>query len=318
MKGWTLGDMPDQSGRTGLVTGATDGLGLETALALTGGGMRVILAGRNRVKGEAALERIRTAHPGAEASFETVELADLASVCELAERIAGRSEPLDLLVNNAGVMSIPSRTETAQGFEMQFGVNYLSHFALTRMLLETLRRSRGPRVVSVASLAHRRAHIDFDDLQARRRYSPFGAYGQTKLAVLMFAKELQRRSDASGWGVVSVAAHPGVSKTHIFSNGPRVGAAGPPLMERLVEAVGPLVLQSAAAGALPILYAATVTDVEPGGYYGPSGLGEIRGAEPAQAKVSAEAADPAAAARLWTISETLLGLGGSQAAPSAA
>jgi NAD(P)-dependent dehydrogenase (short-subunit alcohol dehydrogenase family) len=204
---WTVSDIPDLGGRRALVTGATDGLGLQTALALAGRGAQVILSGRSPAKGQAALERIRAAWPAADVAFEPADLSDLAQVRDLARRTGG--DPLDMLVNNAGIMGLPQRRETADGFEMQLGVNYLAHFVLTGELLDALRRGAMKRVVSLSSLAHVGGRLDFDDLQSSRTYTPFKAYGQSKLAMLMFALELQRRSDAHGWGLVSTAAHPG-------------------------------------------------------------------------------------------------------------
>ena len=304
MAKWSLADIPDQSGRRALVTGATDGLGLETALALAGKGAQVVLSGRNPQKGEAALTRIRQVHPLAEVTFEPAELGDLASVRALAERVSHL--PLHLLVNNAGLMALPRREATADGFERQLGVNYLSHFALTGLLLDALRQASAPRVVSLASLAHRVGAIHEEDLQLRLSYAPFRAYAQSKLAMLMFAGELQRRSDANGWGVFSAAAHPGGSNTNLISSshGPQGQTSA---FMRVGERLAARVMQSAADGALPTLFAATAPDATPGGYYGPSGLLEIKGA-PSPAKRSPASRDTEAAARLWAVSEKLTGV----------
>jgi NAD(P)-dependent dehydrogenase (short-subunit alcohol dehydrogenase family) len=207
-------------------------------------------------------------------------------------------QSLDLLINNAGVMALPRRQTTADGFEMQFGTNYLGHFALTARLLTLLRGAAAPRVVSVSSLAHRTAFIDFNDLQGQRIYSPWKAYGQSKLAMLMFAIELQRRSDAAGWNLASNAAHPGFARTGLFASGP----GG--LVSLASGFAAPLFGHSAADGSRPILFAATSPDAKAGAYYGPGGLGELRGTP---ALIMPQARDATAAARLWNVSETLTG-----------
>ena len=205
-------EIPSQVGRTAVVTGATGGLGYETTLALAKAGSEVILTGRDDRKGQSAIEKICRKVTGARVSYEHLDLANLASIADFAQRMHARRS-LDLLVNNAGVMALPRRQTTADGFEMQFGTNHLGHFALTARLMPLLRRASGPRVVSLSSLAHRTGFIDFDDLQGARVYSPWKAYGQSKLACLMFALELQRRSDAAGWNLISNAAHPGFART---------------------------------------------------------------------------------------------------------
>ena len=306
---WTVADIPDGGGRTALVTGATRGLGLHVAQALARSGMGVVLAGRDRAAGEAAVAAIR-ARQGADGtvSFVSLDLGSLADVESFASGMAAQYPALDLLVNNAGVMAIPSRQATVDGFERQLGVNYLGHFALTARLLPLLRREKSARVVSVASLAHLRGRIDFTDLQSERGYRPWPAYQQSKLAMLMFGRELQRRSVAAGWGVSSLAAHPGIARTELFESGPGQGRRGGWSPERtLMRLFGPLFAQSAEQGALPILYAATAPGAEPGGYYGPDGFREMKG-DPAPAQVSAAASDPVAAARLWDESERLCGV----------
>ena len=293
---WTPADIPDLHGRTALVTGATDGIGLQTAHALAAKGAFVMLAGRNPTKGQAALDRIRRDVPDAEIAFEPVELEDLATVRSLAQRAGAR--PLDMLINNAGIMGVPRR-ETAFGFESQLGVNYLSHFVLTGSLLEALRASPHPRVVSLSSLAHRVGRIDFDDLQSKTGYSPFRAYGQSKLAMLMFALELQRRSDVHGWGLTSAAAHPGFARTNLMN---AEGASK--LVSSVSGVLGTPFFQDAAAGAEPTLLAATRPDLPPASYWGPTGMMELKGS-PGPAKISSQAADPAPAARLWQQSQAL-------------
>lgn len=281
-------EIPSQLGRSAVVTGATDGLGYETALALARAGSEVILTGRDDRKGQSAIEKIGHEVTGALVSYERLDLANLASVCDFSQRMLSR-QSLDLLINNAGVMALPRRQTTADSFEMQFGTNYLGHFALTARLLQLLRRARAPRVVNVSSLADRTAFIDFDDLQGERIYSPWKAYGQSKLAMLIFALELQRRSGANGWNLISNAAHPGFSRTSLFTSGP----GG--LASLASDFAAPFFGQSATDGARPILFAATSPKAAGGGYYGPGGFGELRGL-PAPALVMPRARDAARAA----------------------
>src|SRR5712675_2635500 len=241
------GDIPSQFGKTAIVTGATGGLGYETALALARAGADVILTGRDERKGQSAIEKIGREVLGAKIAFESLDLANLAAVAAFAKRIQARPS-LDLLINNAGVMALPRRQVTADGLEMQLGTNHLGHFALTARLLPLLRRASGARVVSLSSLAHRTGLIDFDDLQGAQVYSPWKAYGQSKLATLMFALELQRRSDAAGWKLLSNAAHPGFARTGLFASGP----GG--LVSLATDFAAPFFGHSAAHGAGPILF----------------------------------------------------------------
>ena len=308
----SIADIPPQNGRTAVITGATGGLGYETALALAGAGATVVLTGRNDAKGRGALEQIRIQVPNARISYEELDLAKLASVADFAARFGAAHTSLDLLVNNAGVMALPKRQETADGFEMQLGTNYLGHYALTARLLPLLRRGSQPRVVNLSSLAHRSGAINFDDLQSRRSYSPWKAYCQSKLAMLIFAFELQRRSDAAGWGLMSNAAHPGYARTDLIPNGP--GARG--LMWQVSKSLQPLISHSAAAGALPTLFAATSPQAKPAGYYGPNWFYELKG-PPVPAKVMPQARDAAVAARLWDVSAALTGVSFDQAAAAA-
>jgi len=295
MPAWTRHDMPSQAGRRAIITGATGGLGFEAALALAQAGAAVTLAARNPAKGADALARLRAAWPAADVHFARLDLASLASVRAFARSEIDRAGPLDLLINNAGVMALPSRAVTEDGFEMQLGTNYLGHVALTAALLPALRAAPAARVVSLSSLAHRAAHIQEHDLQSVRRYTPWGAYGQSKLAMLMFALTLERQSAAHGWGIASNAAHPGLATTDLFTNGPGRAGIGNWLMQRALPFFG----HDAASGALPVLYVATAPQAAGGGgYYGPAGLFEIKG-PPAKARITATAADPAAAARLW-------------------
>jgi len=262
-----------------------------------------VLTGRNEAKGRHALQIIRSQFPNAGIVYENLDLANLASVADFAARYASAHASLDLLINNAGVMALPQRQVTADGFEMQFGTNYLGHYALTARLLPLLRRGNRPRVVNLSSLAHRSGAIDFDDLQGTRSYRPLKAYSQSKLAMLMFALELQRRSDAAGWGLMSNAAHPGYSQTDLIANGP--GASG--LLWQINKAVGPLISQSAAEGALPTLFAATSPEAKAAGYYGPNWFYELKG-PPVPAKIMPQAKDATAMARLWEVSAALTGV----------
>lgn len=296
---WTTADMPSQAGRSLVVTG-TGGLGFETALALARAGGDVILAGRDPAKGAEAMSRIRSAVPDAMVSFEALDLADLASVAAFGQRLRDSRPRLDALINNAGIMAPPRRRTTADGFELQFGTNYLGHFALTAHLLPLLRHGSAPRVVSVSSVAARgRAHINFADLQAETAYKPMPVYAQSKLACLMFALELQRRSDAAGWGLASIAAHPGVSRTDLLHNGP-----GHRSVEGRIRSLLWFLFQPVAQGALPILFAATSPDARKGGYYGPHKWAETRG-YPKDAAIPEAALDPQVARRLWSLSEDL-------------
>ncbi len=297
--GWSTKDIPDQAGRLAVVTGSTGGLGLETARALVDAGAEVVVAARDPAKGPAAVRAL-----GARARFERLDLADLASVADFAAGLEAQGRPLDLLVNNAGVMAPPDRVVTKEGFELQFGTNHLGPFALTGRLLPLLRRATAARVVSVASLAARMARLDFADLQSERRYSAWRAYGVSKLADILFARELERRSEAGGWGVRSLAAHPGWSRTDLMT--PRPGMRGNWMFapSKLVEG---LFSQSAAEGALPTLYAATAPDAAPGGYYGPQGAAEMKG-PPGPAATPAAARSDTDAARLWAESERLTGV----------
>jgi len=312
MTDWSTADIPPLNGKTAVITGATGGLGYETALALAGAGAEVVLTGRNDATGQNALQRIRGQFPNAKVSYETLDLASLASVADFAKRFSAAHASLDLLINNAGVMALPMRQVTTDGFEMQFGTNYLGHYALTANLLPWLRRGDQPRVVNLSSLAHRSGAINFDDLQGARSYSPWKAYSQSKLAMLMFALELQRRSDAAGWGLMSNGAHPGYARTDLIAKGP--GASG--LLWQISKLLQPFASQSAAEGALPTLFAATSPEAKPAGYYGPDGFYELKGS-PAPAQIMPRAKDAAAAARLWDVSATLTGVSFDQAAAAA-
>ncbi len=303
MTQWTTRDIPPQNGRTAIVTGA-GGLGFEDALELARAGADVILASRNPDKGAISIERIRREVPSARVRFEVLDLADLKSVETFTSRMTDQLSRLDLLINNAGVMRPVRRMETADGFELQLGTNHLGHFALTGRLMPLLKATGGSRVVTLSSVAARGGSIDFDDLQASHKaYDSMAAYSQSKLACLMFALELQRRSTAQGWGVASLGAHPGLSSTELLDNAPGAGRRVP-LVYRIVRAV---MMQPPSQGALPTLYAATDPGATPGGYYGPNGMAETRG-HPGEARLPPAALDDAAAGRLWTVSEDLTGV----------
>jgi NAD(P)-dependent dehydrogenase (short-subunit alcohol dehydrogenase family) len=304
MATWTTRDMPDQSGKLAIVTGATGGLGLETALGLAGAAAEIILAGRNPTKGHAAEALIRGRHKAAKVRFEVVDLASLASVADFADRLLAAGRPIDILVNNAGVMALRRRETTVDGFEMQFGTNYLSHFALTARLLPLLNAAKA-RVVQLSSIAHRRGKIRLDDLDYERGYEAWPVYSQSKLAMLMFAIELDRRAKARGWSLTSVAAHPGFARTDLIANGPAIGAGI--LMRWGSGVAGELLGQSAAAGALPTLMAATMPGVTGGQYFGPRGWMELKG-PPGPGKIEPQALDTGVAAKLWASSERLTGV----------
>ncbi|MEK6276672.1 MAG: oxidoreductase [Actinomycetota bacterium] len=298
---WTAADIPDQSGRIAVVTGANSGLGLATARELARAGAEVIVACRNTESGASAVEEIRAAAPQAKAEVAELDLADLASVRDFAARFGSRGEGLDLLVNNAGVMAPPYR-ETVDGFESQIGTNHLGHFALTGLLLDALLARPEPRVVTVSSGAHRTAQVNFDDLNGEHGYRRWRAYGQSKLANLLFCFELDRRAREAGVALRSVAAHPGWAATNLQSAGPSA------LHERLVLAIGNrLIAQSAEMGALPSLYAATMPDLPGGSYVGPDGMMEGRG-HPTVVKARDTAYDEDVARRLWETSEELTGV----------
>jgi NAD(P)-dependent dehydrogenase (short-subunit alcohol dehydrogenase family) len=301
MSKWTAADIPEQNGRVAVVTG-TGGLGFEDTLALSRAGADVIIAGRSAPKGAEAVAKVRSAVPGAKVQFEEVDLASLKSIATFVERLQQQRSHIDLLVNNAGVMVPPQRKETADGFELQLGTNYLGHFALTAGLMPLLRKGTDARVVTLSSIAARDGQINFADMHYRSRYVPMAAYGQSKLACLMFAFELQRRSQAGNWGVTSIAAHPGVSRTDLLHNAP-----GRMSLQGLARTYLWFLFQPAAQGALPALYAATAPGAEGGGYYGPNALSETRGC-PRSASIPPQALDAAASARLWALSEELTGL----------
>jgi len=297
---WTSADIPDQSGRIAVVTGANSGVGFETARQLAFRGAHVILAVRNESRGRAAAAAIGEEHPGASVEVRRLDLADLASVGQFADRFATEGGELDLLVNNAGVMA-PPRTLSPQGHELQFASNHLGHFALTGRLLGRVRRGRDPRVVTVSSLAHRGGGIHFDDLTGERSYSGMRYYAQSKFANMLFGLELDRRLRAAASPVRSLVAHPGLTATSLVANG-FTRTLRP--LARLVAAVS---TQPVEAGALPQLYAATDPRAEGGQYIGPDDWKGRRGHPTVERPVPA-AEDPETAERLWTLSEELTGV----------
>ena len=303
-KGWTAEDVPDLSGKTVIMTRSNSGLGYEGARALARKGAQVVLACRNPEKGRAALEAIRSEQPSASLELMELDLASLDSVRAFAKAFIDKHPRLDVLCNNAGVMALPKCT-TADGFEMQFGTNHLGHFALTGLLLETLLATDNARVVTTSSTMHRIGKMHFDDLQWQRRYSKWGAYGQSKLANLLFTYELQRRLDARGVSLIATACHPGYASTNLQGEGPRM--AGSRLMEKGTQLANRLLSQSAAMGALPMLNAATSSDVRGGEYIGPDGFGENWG-HPKKVRSNKRSRDAEVAAQLWEVSESLTGV----------
>ncbi len=297
---WTAEEVPDQTGRVAVVTGANSGIGLIAAQELARAGAGVVLACRNAEKGEAAAASIREEAPGASVSVEALDLSSLASVRAFAERFAAAHDSLDLLINNAGLMA-PPRGETADGFELQLGTNHLGHFALTGLLLGRLEGREDARVVTLSSTAHKIGKINFDDLQSERRYGRWRAYCQSKLANILFARELERRLRAAGSSVKSLAAHPGYAATNLQS-------AAPIALDRAVMAVSNrLFAQSAEMGALPTLYAATRPNLDGGLFIGPDGFEEGRG-HPKVVRPVRAGRDEATAERLWSVSEELTGV----------
>jgi len=303
-------EVPNLSGKLAVVTGANSGLGFGLTTRLSAAGADVIMAIRNQAKGEAAIDEIRQKVPDAKLTIKRLDLASLASVKALGDELNAEGRPVDILINNAGIMQPPQRETTEDGFELQFGSNHLGHFALTGHLLPLLRAAGSARVTSLSSLAARFGGINFDDPQWENRYNPTAAYNQSKSATLMFALELDRRSREAGWGVVSDAAHPGLTRTNLQLSGPSHGMDNPSLMERfyrLTRVVAPFAWQSIDMGILPALYAATSPGAEGGAYYGPRGIGEVTGAT-ARAAIPARARNAADLKRLWEMSEQLTGV----------
>ncbi|MGC4877761.1 SDR family oxidoreductase [Micromonospora sp. DT43] len=301
----TVGDL---TGKLAVVTGGSDGLGLGLATRLARAGAEVVLPVRNAAKGAAALDTVRAAAPGATVSTRELDLASLDSVSALAEGLLGEGRPIHLLINNAGVMAPPTRHTTADGFELQFGTNHLGHFALTGRLLPLLRAGRA-RVTTMSSSAARSGRLDWDDLQSTHRYGAVRSYNASKLATLHFGLELDRRSRAGGWGVVSNVAHPGTTMTNLYASGPNLGRSRPSLHHTVMERLNRwgFLVHSVDAGLLPALYAATSPQAQGGRFYGPDGPGQFTGA-PTELAVYRSARDTDDAVRLWTVSENLAGV----------
>ena len=299
---WTPQQMPPQQERLAIITGANSGIGFHTARHLARAGAQVILASRSAEKGEAARAKIAAENPASQLEVRVLDVADLDSVRRFASEFLERGQPLDLLINNAGVMALPTRRTTPQGFEMQFGTNHLGHFALTGLLLPALLGQTGSRIVTVASIAHKGGVLNFDDLNAERKYDPRKAYQQSKLANLVFGIELDRRLRAKSANTASIIAHPGVAVTSIVSNG-----MGNSVQGRIAGAVLPLFAQSDDRGSWPTLYAATSPEAHGGGYYGPDGIAEIKGT-PVEVRPKPKALDQEAGKRLWQVSEEMTGV----------
>jgi NAD(P)-dependent dehydrogenase (short-subunit alcohol dehydrogenase family) len=295
---WTAADVPDQSGRVAIVTGANSGLGYDTAAVLAARGAHVVLGVRDLEKGTQAANRIKAASPHADVALQEIDLSSLASIRTAAEALRTNYPRIDLLINNAGVMYVPTREATKDGFEMQFGTNHLGHFALDGLLIDSLLDVPGSRVVTISSVGHRiLAAIHFDDLQWERGYNRVRAYGQSKLANLLFTYELQRRLAARGAPTLALAAHPGFSDTELMRYLPSF----------IPGFLWKLATQPADMGALPTLRAATDPAAQGGEYYGPDGIGEVKG-HPKLVASSAQSHNADLQRRLWTVSEELTGV----------
>jgi NAD(P)-dependent dehydrogenase (short-subunit alcohol dehydrogenase family) len=301
---WTSASIPSQRGKRALITGANSGVGFHAALELSRAGAAVILACRDRSKAETAEARIRAAVPSAQTEIVDLDLASLASVRSAAEQFLASGGALDLLINNAGVMALPQRRVTTDGFELQLGTNHFGHFALTGLLLPALLAAPAARIVTVSSIAHRGATMDLANLNWAHGYRPWPAYRRTKLANLLFALELQRRLERAHAPAISIAVHPGVSNTNLFHAGPGQGGG---LLARIIPIFIALTAQSEAQGALPTLYAATSPDAQPGHFYGPDGWRQMRG-YPVEVRAESQAYDENLAAQLWDVSEKLTGV----------
>ncbi|MEU8287090.1 SDR family oxidoreductase [Micromonospora sp. NPDC048905] len=300
--------VPDLTGKLAVVTGGSDGLGLGLATRLARAGAEVVLPVRNPAKGAAALDVIRAAAPGAVVSTRKLDLASLDSVAALADTLLREGRPIQIMINNAGVMTPPTRHATAEGFELQFGTNHLGHFALTGRLLPLLRAGHA-RVTTMSSSAARSGRLDWDDLQSTQRYAAIRAYNASKLATLHFGLELDRRSRTGGWGIVSNVAHPGTTMTNLYASGPNLGRSRPSLHHSIMSRLARwgILVHSVDAGLLPALYAATSPEARGGRFYGPDGLGQFTG-RPTELAVYRSAHDTSDAARLWTVSERLVGV----------
>ncbi|GAA4255812.1 SDR family oxidoreductase [Dactylosporangium darangshiense] len=298
----------DLTGRLAVVTGASSGVGLGLATRLAAAGAEVLLPVRDEAKGNAALSRIRAESPGADVSLRELDLASLKSVHALGDTLNAEGRPIHILINNAGLMTPATRHATADGLELQFGTNHIGHFALTGRLLALL-SAGAARVTTMTSSAARHAGLNWEDLQSERAYAPVRAYNQSKLANLMFALELDRRSRAAGWGIVSNAAHPGTTLTGLYAAGPNLGRDKPARLEAVMRRLASwgVLVQGVERGLLPALYAATGPEAQGGHLYGPDGFGQFTGG-PAELDLYRPARDDAAAARLWDVSQRLAGV----------
>jgi NAD(P)-dependent dehydrogenase (short-subunit alcohol dehydrogenase family) len=302
-------DVPDLTGKRAIVTGANSGLGRELTRRLALAGADVTLAVRNQARGEAELAQLAIEIPNARLSTQLIDLSSLASVVAFADATLKGGRPVDILINNAGVMMPPKREVTSDGFELQFESNYLGHFALTAQLLPLLIAAKTARVVNLSSIYARAGRLEWDNLQSEKSYRPGRAYGLSKLAMLMFAREFNRRSAAAGWGILGLAAHPGATMTSLQSTGPLRGRdpQSPRVRMNNLQYRVPGLYQNVDQGILPALFAATSPDAEGGAYYGPSGFQEVSGG-PAPARVPKRALGAADSARLWSVSEALSGV----------
>jgi NAD(P)-dependent dehydrogenase (short-subunit alcohol dehydrogenase family) len=291
---WTIDNIPDQSGRIAIVTGANSGIGYETARALAYKGATVIMACRCPEKGPTAARQIEAENLAGTVEFMALDLAEMDSVQQFAATFSQKYDRLDLLINNAGVMMLPKRQETPDGYEKQFATNHLGHFALTGLLIETVASTPGARVINISSTAARMGRVNFDDLNAKQAYSPTAAYGQSKVANLLFTYELGRRLAAAGVDTLVVAAHPGWTTTNLQQHS-------------ALRFLNPLFAQGPEMGALPTLYAATAPEAKGGAYYGPEGFMQMRG-YPVEVSATERSRDPVDAQKLWTISEQLTGV----------
>ncbi|MBX0298575.1 SDR family oxidoreductase [Cryobacterium sp. 1639] len=305
-QGWTAADIPDLTGTAAVVTGANSGLGFVTAAELAAAGAAVTLAVRDPTRGAAAVQRMRERLPNAHLTVRALDLASLDSIASFADEFGAETDRLDLLVNNAGVMNLPER-RTSDGFEMQFGTNHLGHFALTGRLLPRLLASPDARVVTLSSTVHRIGKMNFDDLAGTERYSPWPAYGQSKLANLLFTSELQRRAESAGVALTALAAHPGFALTNLQTAGPAMRGAQKTLRSRLIGSLTAMLAQPAEWGALPTLYAATLPGLAGDTFVGPDGVGQQNG-HPVPVSRSGRARNTADALRLWGESERLTGV----------
>ena len=300
---WTAKSIPDLTGKIAIVTGANRGIGYATARALACSGATVILACRNKDKGEAAAQQIAQEHPKAKAAFMQLDLSDLALVHRFVDEFTSHYDRLDMLINNAGIMRTPFQ-KTPDGFESQFAINHLAHFALTGLLLDLIIRTPQARVVTASSWGHSFGVIDFDNLNAEKYYDSGMAYAHSKLAGILFTYELQRRFESAGVDAIAAVVHPGWTATDLPSGWT---ATKQPVGWRIIRMLHPLIGQKPEMGALPTLYAATAPDAQGGNYYGPTSWGGLRGC-PAKARSSDRSYDTAVAAKLWAVSEELTGV----------